>query len=647
MADEVRRIIEVEARGAETLAQLQQVVTDAQVAMLQLNAAVKDGTATEEDYQKGLVQLKTAQQQYNKEMRVQVKENQAAKGSYNDLVNQLTRLKEKWKQAEPNTEAYRDLMKQVNDVKKQLESMDHDIGNWQRNVGNYANSIADIAGLFGGTGRAAQGALGAINGMTNGLRVMSATPAIAVLGGLVVLLEKIGGAFKTSEAAANSLALAFAPLKAGGQLLTNIMQDLAKSIANAAEWLGRMAERLGLFTDKMKENQQITQEEIDLRKEQRRVTVENAQLELEAAQQRNIAADKANHTVKERIAALESAAAAEKKIMDNNLAIAQREYNLAKRRADLTENSIEDNDDLAQKEAQLYRVRAEYEAGQRRLISQTSAAIMELRSETKAAAEEVEDYTFKVTAGWEGRLTAAEKAAVEARKQAAADLKEIEKFFAEDSTTFLTQLQSDLDAMNAAFNDSIVENRRKEEADKKQRISDLLTYAKAVSAVMDDVAGAYQNTLKAEVAAGRMSEQEGERRFKNVKALQYAVTGINTAAAMVQALSDPVVPSYFVRAANAATALSAGIANAVKIKNATLGGSQTSSATGQGVQAATTINTAAPVLQETTPTTRLVADPRDEQRLNEMLKAQKVYILQSDIEAAGEARKVQLTESGF
>jgi hypothetical protein len=44
---------------------------------------------------------------------------------------------------------------------------------------------------------------------------------------------------------------------------------------------------------------------------------------------------------------------------------------------------------------------------------------------------------------------------------------------------------------------------------------------------------------------------------------------------------------------------------------------------------------------------RNLTSASEEERLNRMAQSQKVYILQSDIEAAGAASKVQVTESTF
>ncbi|MBQ0154261.1 MAG: hypothetical protein KBS70_05710, partial [Bacteroidales bacterium] len=374
MADtEKKVIIEVgTGQSAQTLGQLREAVIDAQKSLLMLGAEVKNGTKSEEEYQQALVQAKVAQEQYNKEMRVQVKENQAVKGSYNDLVNQLSRLKEQWKNAAPGTEKYRQLTAEVNAVKKQLESQDHEIGNWQRNVGNYANSLAGIfRGVGGGIGAAAQGIVGLNTKMT----ALSANPAMAVLSVLAVVLQKISEAFSSSEAAANKLAVGFAPLKAGGQALTRVFQSVANALGSAAEWMTKMADKLGWLSDEQKKNVELTKSEIALREEQRRVNVENARLEMEIAEARAKAQDKANYSASERVKLLAEVRQKEKQILENQLRIAEEEYRIAKEKSQLTENDAAANDELADKEANLYRIREQHATGMRRINREYTQAL--------------------------------------------------------------------------------------------------------------------------------------------------------------------------------------------------------------------------------------------------------------------------------
>ena len=162
MADEIKKIITIDAsKSIRTLREFQTAVDNARVELVKFNG-------TEEERQRLLVNLKKAQSDYNKEMRMAVKETNAAKGSYNDLLNQLNRLKEAWKST-GDAAKRADLTKEINRVKGQLTELDHSIGNYQRNVGNYWNSLkAGFATVTAGI----MGVIAAIRTLSRAVKVI-------------------------------------------------------------------------------------------------------------------------------------------------------------------------------------------------------------------------------------------------------------------------------------------------------------------------------------------------------------------------------------------------------------------------------------------------------------------------------------------
>lgn len=93
--------------------------------------------------------------------------------------------------------------------------------------------------------------------------------------------------------------------------------------------------------------------------------------------------------------------------------------------------------------------------------------------------------------------------------------------------------------------------------------------ADALSAVGDLWEKSLQLRYKQQVESGKMTAEEAEaqaeKSFKAVKALQIGVATVDTATAIMRALSDSTVPSYYVRAANAVAAGIAGAANIATI----------------------------------------------------------------------------------
>lgn len=129
----------------------------------------------------------------------------------------------------------------------------------------------------------------------------------------------------------------------------------------------------------------------------------------------------------------------------------------------------------------------------------------------------------------------------------------------------LEKVRSVLDDENATFKEKYEARLKIFEAYNKKYNSFMSTYGAATVNVLDSVADAWEAALQAQVKNGKKSEEQAKKSFKTVKALQVASAVINTAAAVVQALADPTVPSFYVKIANAAAALAAGTAQVLKI----------------------------------------------------------------------------------
>ena len=140
-------------------------------------------------------------------------------------------------------------------------------------------------------------------------------------------------------------------------------------------------------------------------------------------------------------------------------------------------------------------------------------------------------------------------------------------------------------------------------------------------------------------------EKNSEKNANKIKALKIASATIDTIsgaiAAFMQAQGKPF--GLIIGAAQAAAVTAAGIAEIAKIKNTQISGSSSSSPStlsSPAIAAAPTINT------EVSPV-RSVTSASEEDRLNQMARDQRVYILSSDIEASQKQIKTQVAESSF
>lgn len=161
-------------------------------------------------------------------------------------------------------------------------------------------------------------------------------------------------------------------------------------------------------------------------------------------------------------------------------------------------------------------------------------------------------------------------------------------------------------------------------------------YVSGVSNLMSSVADALES--------GDDATEESVKAAKNLRiaaATIDMISGAVTAFSVAQSLGPIAGP--IVGAINAAAVVAAGLANIAKIK-ATNVSKKSSPTTAAPTPAQATVS--APQIETATPTT-VTTGASTERALNAASQPQRVYILQSDIEAAGDTAQVQVAESSF
>lgn len=401
MADsKTTKILEVVVdnnKAITAIAEYNRLIAEQKAQQDALAKAFQEGKITEADYFKAMANSKEVTKTYNREVRELSKEVQnnikvdrEKQGSLRALraeLSNVTKAYDSLSKEERESASGQAMKQKVAELTQSVKNMESETGRDFRNVGNY---IGKVVGKLGQVASGATGATGGVAGLTMGFKALSATPVIAILGTLVQVLGSIVKNLKTSEENANRMAIALAPLKAGGTALKNIFQALGGVLATAAEWLGNIADKLGLYTDKMKEEQSIVKEEIALRQEQRRVNEENAAIELQIAELRAKAAEKDKYSAAERKAFTEEAIALQRKAADNEIALARREFEVQKRSAELAGNSAEENDRLSEAKVRLYNAERDYFNKVKELNATRVEAINSMKAETKATEDLVD-----------------------------------------------------------------------------------------------------------------------------------------------------------------------------------------------------------------------------------------------------------------
>lgn len=136
MAEEIKKVITIDTKGAESVKDLIDKVE-------KLRSILKTLDETSDEYKTTLGELKSAQDSLSSSLGENKTKAEAAEGSYNALAKQMKDLKKEWKAT--SDEAERNALgKEIKSINDQLKTLDQSIGNNQRNVGNYAGSFQSL-----------------------------------------------------------------------------------------------------------------------------------------------------------------------------------------------------------------------------------------------------------------------------------------------------------------------------------------------------------------------------------------------------------------------------------------------------------------------------------------------------------------------
>lgn len=318
-----------------------------------LDKALEEGTITTEDYGKAIAESKAELEKANREVKASTALLQAetmARVDDNSSLDEQRQalnaaqkayglLSGEQKKAADQAGGLRDQIKALSDRVKEQESA---MGDNRRSVGGYAEGIMQAAGKMGGFGSSLAGVVGPIKNVTMGLKAMSATPVIAILGALITIIQKLAERFKNNAAAMEQLTKVFGVFSGAANIVNVIIDKIAEGLGWLAEKALKMADKLGLLTASMKEGQAIAEEDLAIQKEQQRVALANAESQNKIAKLRADAAEKDKKTAKERLDLLQQAANEEEAIAKRQYDLAKREYELQKRKNAQSASSMDD-----------------------------------------------------------------------------------------------------------------------------------------------------------------------------------------------------------------------------------------------------------------------------------------------------------------
>ena len=249
----ILRVLVDNNKALAQIAEWNQLIDEQKAKQQELAKARKEGSISESDYQKAMAVSRNEVTAYSKQMQQlnkEVQNNVTATNTNKDSLAALraelsnaTKEFDNLSAAERNGAKGQELAHHINVITDELKAAEESTQRYYRNVGNYKNGIVDAFSSMGG---AAGGLVNPIKNATLGLKTMSKTPVIAILGILVNIIAKVIEKLKSSEDNTNRVSSAFSAFGAVGTMVTKLFQGLGKVVAKVAEYLGKAADKLDL-----------------------------------------------------------------------------------------------------------------------------------------------------------------------------------------------------------------------------------------------------------------------------------------------------------------------------------------------------------------------------------------------------------------
>jgi hypothetical protein len=536
-------------------------------------------------YDQALAQSKKAQSDYNYALKMNAADAKAATGSYNSMVAAMGRLKQEWR-ATSDVAKRAELGKEINDINNRLKEMDASVGQFGRNVGDYANQVK---GALRDIPSYAKNIHGPLKDVSDQVGLLSKQPLFGIITLLVPVITKIVEELKESDSAMQSL-------NKIGKAFQPVLSFFEKVLDSLVGYVGQLVEKVLEFTQGGLFQKIINGV----------VGVGNAIMNFVVAPFKGIIA--AIKVFKEEgVKGLGDAGKAFLTEMKQGVAF-----------------------------------KANYEAGQVLAQTLTAGAKSKAKESGQAIAKEIAEETqsalMKVEASWYDRE---DRGVAERRKR-----EEEQRAFDQEQLEYEKAYQAEIaDAVGGSVAEMVGYYQQLEEAEKRRRET-VKASAEAIESILGSVAQAYNDELQAQVQAGQISEREARKRFAFVKAFQLSQAVINTASGVMSVFSAPDNITMTQKWLQAAAVAARGAASIASIASSSL---STGAAASQAGQVSNLMNAGAPAPQVQTlvPITRVGTNAEDEERLNERQRAQRVYVVYSDIAQAGNQVAVQTAESSW
>ena len=635
-----------------------------------LKDELKDTNKTFEENQKTVKELAQNQQalktiMYGSEQSLQdITKAAVANGkSYNDLVKQMAALKAAARTIDVSTaegkKQFEEQAKAISEVNEQLKKMDALQGNYTRNVGNYKSVWDNLNDALADAPPALNGIKNGIGVIDKSMRIMSTNPMLGLVMVLAPVINKIADGLKENETATAALNKALKALEPVMQFFQAILDKIADGLAWCVDQLVEMADKSdGTFGKIVSGVTGVGNAILNFLVTPFRIAIEAGKGLV------NVLKDifsgnwkQAGQSAKDALAAISGA-------IDKGLSFKQNfeagqaagdgfVAGLSSRRkkakdggkaiAEEVKDGFEDV--IGDITADMEKASADLDKAEAAMLKNALRREKERLDAIDAAAKYQQDVNAATVDDERKRAAESYRIAVEGNEKKLAALREFQQAAIQrgDLDAYLDYEQQVAD-MEVEIEVAAMNERARI---RRQDVEDAEKAAQAKAKIMQAYAAGVGDILGAIADLYDASADDDKRSFENSKRFQIAETWVNTLSGMASAIwatwNDKTIPSAIAKAAlaatNAAGVLASGIAATAKIRSTQFGGG---GGTGAGILAA-----AAPAVSTALPQVLQTQNASDVERLNRAAEPSRVYILQSDIQAAGRAQKVRVAETTF
>lgn len=615
-----------------------------------------------EEYQKAMNELrvnqnalKDAMYATSASMEDVAKSATGASESYNSLVHRMAALKEEFRST-GDAARRMELGAQIKEVNDQLKEMDALQGNFQRNVGNYAGDMRKVLGELPSFMGPVKGGLDNIN---KSMGLLSKNPLMGIITLLFPLIMKITDGLKENKTALDAIDKAMKALQPVFNVVTKTVETLAGWISKAVDWFVKLL-------DQNKETfASIVSGAVGVGNAILQYLLTPIRTVVEAAKGLgNIFKDiftgnwsKIKEDAETAFGGIKDAVSkgfdfkqnfaagkeAGQKFVDGLLTMKPKAKDAGKAVGASVREGVKDELDKMAEDVDkaMDKVFADWQKAEEER-NKIAEAAEKRRLDSIARQEEVskrvngiiiDDAKDLAEAQYQTQLEANEKrlAALRQFAQDALERGDIDKRLEYEQQIADLEVEIELNKL-ARIKQLDQEAAESAEKAQKGRIDAMQWAANTASGILGSLADFIEANTK--------DDQKAAKRTKGIRIASAIIDTLNgavTALSTAQSLGPIAGP--IVGAANAAAITAAGMANVAKIRATDVDGGSS------GMATAPTIS--APRVDVGPAQTTVIRGANEEERLNRMAGSQRVYILQSDIEAVGHTSKVQVAEASF